>query len=293
MDGMDRSAFASFLRARRGALRPSDVGLSPGARRRVQGLRREEVAHLASMSVDYYSRLERGQGAQPSPQMLTVLARVLHLTLDERDHLYRLGGHNAPDRISGDVHVAPGLQRVLDRLDDTPALILSDLAETLAQNRLAMALFGDSSSLTGLARSGVARWFLHPETERMIYPEEDRARQGRALVAALRAAIGRRGPASPASKLANELLKRSLEFAELWELQEVGTRYEDHKVLVHPEVGPIDFDCQALLTEDQSQTLIVFTVPPRSADEEKLKLLSVLGLAQFAAPSSSGSGDRD
>lgn len=289
---MDRSAFASFLRARRGALRPGDVGLSPGARRRVEGLRREEVAHLASMSVDYYSRLERGQGGQPSPAMLTVLARVLHLTLDERDHLYRLAGHNAPDRTSGDVHVAPGLQRVLDRLEDTPALILSDLAETLAQNRLAAALFGDSSGFTGLARSGIARWFLHPETERLVYLEEDRARQGRALVAALRAAIGRRGPSSSASKLANELLKRSAEFAELWELQEVGTRYEDHKVLVHAEIGPIDFDCQALLTEDQSQTLLVFTVPPRSAEEEKLTLLSVVGATRFVASPPSGSSEQ-
>lgn len=289
---MDRSAFASFLRTRRGALKPSDVGLSSGARRRVDGLRREEVAQLASVSVDYYSRLERGRGAQPSTQMLTVLARVLHLTLDERDHLYRLAGHNTPDRISGDVHLAPRLQRVLDRLDDTPALILSDLAETLDQNRPAVALFGDASGFTGLARSGIARWFLHPETERCVYPEAARPRQGRALVAALRAAIGRRGPGSPASKLANELLKRSTEFAELWKLQEVGTRYEDHKVLIHPEIGPIRFDCQALLTEDQSQTLLVFTVPPRTAHEEKLKLLSILGTTQFAASPPSGSSDQ-
>lgn len=290
---MDRSALASFLRARRGALRPGDVGLSPGVRRRVEGLRREEVAYLASMSVDYYGRLERGQGAQPSPAMLTVLARVLHLTLDERDHLYRLAGHNAPDRVSGDVHVAPRLQRVLDRLADTPALILSDLAETLAQNRLAIALFGDASGFTGLDRSGIARWFLRPETERSVYREEDRARQGRALVAALRAAVGRRGRASPASRLANALLERSAEFAELWELQEVGTRYEDHKVLVHPEVGPVDLDCQALLTEDQSQTLLVFTAPPRSEAEEQLKLLAVVGATRFEASPSPGSGGQD
>lgn len=284
MDGVkDQSAFAGFLRVRRAALRPGDVGLSPGARRRVEGLRREEVAYLASMSVDYYSRLERGQGAEPSPEMLTVLARVLHLTLDERDYLYRLAGHNAPDRISGDVHVAPRLQRVLDRLDDTPALILSDIAETLAQNRLAIALFGDASGFTGLARSGIARWFLHPQTERMVYREEDRDRQGRALVAALRAATGRRGPASRASMLAKQLLKSSTEFAQIWKLQEVGMRYEDHKVLNHPEIGTIRFDCQALLTEDQSQTLLVFTAAPRSPAEEKLKLLSAVGTSRFVS----------
>ncbi|ROR72506.1 helix-turn-helix domain-containing protein [Bogoriella caseilytica] len=280
---MDRSALASFLRVRREALRPNDVGLSPGIRRRVAGLRREEVAHLASMSVDYYSRLERGQGAQPSQQMLTVLARVLHLSLDERDYLYRLAGHHAPDRASGDAHVAPRLQRILNRLADTPALVLSDLAETLSQNHLAAALFGDVAGLRGLERSGVARWFLQSEHERRVYREQDRNRQGRALVAALRATVGRRGPASPAAELAEELRRRSEEFSRLWDLQEVGTRYEDHKVLVHPELGPIELDCQALSTEDQSQTLLVFTAAPRSAAEEQLALLSVLGRARFAA----------
>ncbi len=282
MPRMDRSALASFLRTRREALRPHDVGLSPGVRRRVPGLRREEVALLASMSVDYYSRLERGQGVQPSPQILTVLARVLHLSLDERDYLYRMAGHHAPARVSSSAHVAPRMQRLLTRLSDTPALILSELAETLSQNHLAAAIFGDTVDLRGVERSGVARWFLRPESERLVYREQDRDRQGRALVAALRATVGRRGPASQAAKLAEELHRRSEEFAQLWDLQEVGTRYEDHKVLIHPELGPIDLDCQALSTEDQSQTLLVFTAPPRSAAEEQLALLSVLGRARFA-----------
>ncbi len=191
------------------------------------------------------------------------------------------------------MHVAPALQRVMDRLQDTPAMIISDLAETLVQNRLAAALFGDASGLSGLARSGVARWFLHPEVERELYPEQDRARQGRALVAALRTAVGRRGPTSAASRLAGELLQRSDEFAELWELQEVGTRYEDHKVLVHPDIGPLEFDCQALLTEDQSQTLLVFTVPPGSAAQEKLELLAIVGATRFAASPLSDPSDQD
>lgn len=129
----------------------------------------------------------------------------------------------------------------------------------------------------------MARWFLQSEQERRVYREQDRNRQGRALVAALRATVGRRGPASPAAELAEELRRRSEEFSRLWDLQEVGTRYEDHKVLVHPELGPIELDCQALSTEDQSQTLLVFTAAPRSAAEEQLALLSVLGRARFAA----------
>ena len=283
MSGMNRDAFAAFLRSRREALLPGDVGLSVGARRRVKGLRREEVAQLAAMSVDYYSRLERGSGAQPSAQKLDVLARVLRLSLDERDHLYRLAGHNVPDRISGSPHVAAALQCVLDRLSDTPAFILSDLAETLAQNALAGALFGDASGYLAHDRSAIYRWFTRPETERVMYPEDDRPRQGRALVASLRMALARRGPRSSAAELARELEGRSPEFAELWALQEVGKRFEDHKILIHPEVGAIEFDCQALFTEDQSQTLVVLTVPPRHADEEKLRLLSALGISRFAS----------
>src|SRR5687768_6204642 len=112
---MDREQLADFLRHRRENLRLEDVGLRTGARRRVAGLRRTEVAELTGMSADYYTRLEQGRGPQPSEQMLAALARALRLT-DERDHLYRISGHHAPNRTSLDAHVAPALQRVLDRL---------------------------------------------------------------------------------------------------------------------------------------------------------------------------------
>jgi len=152
---MDRAALAGFLRHRREALQPADVGLPAGVRRRAPGLRREEVAQLALMSTDYYTRLEQRRGPQPSAQMLASLARALRLTSDERDYLFRVAGHNPPTAVTAASHVAPALLRVLDRLDDSPAMILSSLGEVLVQNRMAVALFGDRSRHTGLARSEI------------------------------------------------------------------------------------------------------------------------------------------
>nr|WP_279636549.1 helix-turn-helix domain-containing protein [Gordonia alkanivorans] len=159
---MDRDALAGFLVSRRNNLQPSDVGLVTGARRRTAGLRREEIAQLATMSTDYYTRLEQRRGPQPSTQMLAALARALRLTPDERDYMYRVAGHSAPDRVVGSDYIAPGLLRVLDRLTGTPALILSALGETLVQNDSARALFGDVSHLTGFERSAIYRWLPNP-----------------------------------------------------------------------------------------------------------------------------------
>ena len=279
---MDRAALADFLRRHRDALQPGDVGLSSGARRRTSGLRREEVAQLASMSVDYYGRLEQQRAPQPSVQMLASIARALRLSDDERDYLYRVAGHNPPDRTNASEHVAAALLRVLDRLDDSPALIISGLGETLAQNRMATALFGDETRFTGLERSGVYRWFLLPEIERPRYPVADQPRHSRAQVASLRVAFGAAGANSRAGAIVRELQGRSPEFAELWERHEVATRFEDHKTLIHPEIGPIELDCQVLFTEDQSQALLVLTAPPHSPGSDKLRLLSVIGTEAFA-----------
>ncbi|MBE1875351.1 helix-turn-helix transcriptional regulator [Myceligenerans pegani] len=280
---MDRQQLADFLRRRREHLRPEDVGVSVGARRRVSGLRRGEVADLAGMSSDYYTRLEQGRGPQPSEQMLGALARALRLTADERDHLYRISGHNAPGRTPLDTHVAPQLQRVLDCLDHTPALVLSSLAETLVQNRLAATLFGDRTRFTGLARSGIYRWFTDP-AERAVYPTDHHPRQSRAHVASLRLAYGLAGADSRAGHLVRALRKESDEFRDLWQRHEVATRFDDHKTLLHPEVGAMDLDCQALLTEDQSQTLLILSAPPRTEAAEKLALLRILGHEQFVSP---------
>ena len=278
---MNRAALADFLRRRREALQPEEVGLPVGARRRTRGLRREEVAALAAMSTDYYTRLEQQRGPQPSEQMLASLARALRLTSDERDYLFQIAGHSAPTPAAAATHVAPALLRVLDRLSDTPALILSNLGETLVQNRMADALFGDKSGYTGLARSEIYRWFTDL-AERQRYPEHDRDRQSRAQVANLRAAYGTMGPRSRAGELVRALQKASPEFAALWERHEVARRFEEHKTLIHPELGPIEVDCQVLFTEDQSQALLVLTAPPRSEGYEKLQLLGVLGQQRFA-----------
>lgn len=280
--GVDRSALAEFLTRRRQALQPADVGLPPGARRRTPGLRREEVAVLATMSIDYYTRLEQQRGPQPSTQMLASLARALRLTVDERDYLFRIAGHHVPDRAASDF-VAPALLRVLDRLEDTPALIINALGEMLAATAPALALFGDTRHLSGWERSEIYRWFVHPDTERTRYPEHDRERQSRAQVANLRAAYGAMGPSSRAGELVAELQRRSPEFAELWEMHEVARRFEDHKVLVHPEIGPIEVDCQVLFTEDQSQALLVLTAAPNTEDADKLRLVSVLGTQRMEA----------
>jgi len=278
---MDRDALAEFLRRYREQLRPGDVGLSAGVRRRAPGLRREEVAQLALMSTDYYTRLEQQRGPQPSTQILTSLARALRLSSDERDYLYRVAGHAVPDRIGPSDHVAPALQRVFDRLDDTPALIISTLGETLVQNSLASALLGDNVGLAGFERYEPYRWFMQPERARAHYPEDDHARNSRAQVAGLRVAYGTMGQRSQAGALVAELSRQSGEFRELWERQEVAQRFADHKTLIHPEVGPIEVDCQVLFTEDRGQALLVLTAAPRSDAEEKIRLLGVLGAQRF------------
>lgn len=277
---MDRAELADFLRHRRESLRPCDVGLPDGERRRTAGLRREEVAALVGMSTDYYARLEQQRGPQPSEQMLIALTRGLRLGLDERDHLYRLTGHHPPRRIRGGEHVSPALLRVLDRLDDTPALVLSDLAETLAQNPLAVALLGDQRRHEGLARSAFYRWFTDP-AERASYPADDHVHQLALQASGLRAALSMAGGGGRPRELVEALLDASDEFAALWRRHEVHQRFDDRKTLVHPELGLIEVDCQALFTEDQSQTLLVLTARPGSPDAEKLRLLGVIGSQRF------------
>ena len=287
---MDRIELADFLRRRREALRPKDVGLAEGPRRRVAGLRREEVAALSAMSADYYARLEQGRGPQPSEQMVAALARGLRLTLDERDHLFRLAGHTAPTRVLRSEHVSPALMRVLDRLEDTPAMVVTDLGETLAQNRLAAALLGDQTRFAGPARSAVYRWFTDHD-ERRLYPEADHDHQGRVQASNLRASLSRGGPDARAAAIVERLREESPEFVRLWDRHEVAVRFDDHKTIVLPELGEIELDCQILFTQNQAQALLVFTAPPGTEGHEKLQLLSVIGTQQLAP--SPDRGDRD
>ncbi len=272
---MDQTSLADFLRRRREALHPADVGLPIGARRRTEGLRREEVAALTGMSTDYYTRLEQQRGPQPSEQMLTALARGLRLTLDERDHLFRLAGHGTPSRARRTEHVPPGIMRVLDRLADTPAQVVTDLGVTLVQNRLAVALLGDQTGYDGPARSAYYRWFAGDPAERALRAEAEHAVQSRVWAADLRAATSRGTPG--AQTLVGQLLAASPEFAEVWARHEVAAHSEQRKTLVHPELGEMHLDCQVLHSEDRGQRLLVFTATPGTVDADRLELLAVVG----------------
>jgi transcriptional regulator with XRE-family HTH domain len=278
---MDREQLADFLRRRREALQPEDVGLARGARRRTSGLRREEVALLASMSTDYYSRIEQQRGPQPSESMLAAIARALRLTQDERDHLFRLAGHTPPPRTVRSDHVSPALMRVLDRLD-TPAQVVTDLGETLAQNEMALALLGDQTRYSGLARALVYRWFTDPAA-RAWYVEEDHDKLTRTYVAGLRIALARHPDDERALAIVAGLHAASPEFTALWDEHDVGAQIGDAKRIAHPQVGPIEVQCQRLAAESEAQILLVYTVTPGTEDAEKLRLLSVIGDQEFAA----------
>jgi len=278
---MDREDLADFLRRRREALRPDDVGLPAGRRRRTAGLRREEVAQLANMSTDFYARIEQRRGSRPSEATVAALARALRLTLDERDHLFHLAGYEPPARGIRSDHVSPPLLRILDHLD-APAQVTSDLAVTLVQNEMAVALLGVQTEFEGPSRSLFYRWFTDPE-ERTHYPPEDHDEHSRTYVAGLRAVYGRDSSDAEARELVELLQAESPEFASLWDQHEVAVRRDTHKRVVHPTVGTLELDCQILTAENNTERMIVFTAAPGSEDAEKLKLLAVVGNQTFSS----------
>ncbi|WP_168217986.1 helix-turn-helix transcriptional regulator [Occultella kanbiaonis] len=277
---IDRAGLAEFLRRRREALQPEDVGLPRGQRRRTSGLRREEVAALSHMSTDYYSRLERERGPQPSQQMIASIAQGLHLSRHERDHLFRLAGHEPPAQGSGSDHVSPGMLRIFDRLTDTPAEIVTELGETLRQTPLGVALVGDLTRYTGPSRSIGYRWFTDPAA-RELHPSEDHEFYSRMYASGLRGVLTLRGPDSKAAQLAELLTAKSEEFRRVWQEHEVGIRPRAIKRYQHPAVGHLELNCQIMLDPEQAHTLLVYTAVPGSESYEKLRLLDVIG-----APSS-------
>ncbi len=279
---IDRAGLAGFLRRRRESLQPEDVGLPRGQRRRTSGLRREEVAALCHISADYYSRLERERGPHPSEQMIASIAQGLHLSLDERDHLFRLAGHNPPARGASSEYISPGLLRIFDRLADTPAEIVTELGETLRQNRLGVALNGDLTRFTGPARSIGYRWFTDP-TCRALYHPDDHPLHSRVFASGLRRVVTLRGPRSRAAHLQALLLESSEEFRAVWSEHEIGVGYSHLKRFVHPEVGALELTCQSLLDPDQAHALLVYTAVPGSESHQKLELLAVVGAQSLAA----------
>ncbi|CAM5567715.1 helix-turn-helix transcriptional regulator [Streptomyces coeruleorubidus] len=276
---MQRDQLADFLRRRREAMRPAEVGIADGPRRRTSGLRREEVATLAGMSVDYVVRLEQGRSSRPSVQLLGALARALRLSDDERDHLFHLAGHQPPPADGVARLARAGLIRMLDLLGDTPALVLSDLGEVLAQNRAALLLAGDHTGFSGDRRYAVYRWFTDP-TARAVTPPEEQERYARQLVADLRAAAGRRTGDSMVAGLVDRLQAASADFRRIWAEHQVAVRRADRKTLLHPRVGHLLLDCETLVTPDQGQQLLVLT-PADAETRERLELLRVIGVEEF------------
>ncbi|EXG80650.1 helix-turn-helix transcriptional regulator [Cryptosporangium arvum] len=273
---MQREQLADFVRRRREAIRPAQVGLADGPRRRTGGLRREEVAMLAGMSVDYVVRLEQGRSSQPSPQLLGALARALRLSDDERDHLFHLAGQPPPPSDGVARLARAGLLRLLDLLGDNPAMVISDLGEVLAQNRMSTLLVGDQTG-----HNVLLRWFAEPAARAAHTPAEQE-RHSRQHVADLRAAVGRRAGDPEVAGLVARLEAVSAEFRQLWSEHEVAVRRADRKTLVHPRVGPLLMDCETLVTPDLGQQLVVLT--PADADaRERLDLLRVVGLEEFPA----------
>ncbi|WRQ81251.1 helix-turn-helix transcriptional regulator [Streptomyces sp. MUM 178J] len=271
----------SFLRSRRERIRPAEVGLPVGPRRRVPGLRRDEVAQLAGASVDYYNELERGAGSQPSEQMIAALARALRLTADERDHLYHLAGRPVPVPGGAASHVHPGMLDLLQRLTSTPAQVITDLHVTLVQNPLAVALLGDQSGFRGARASFVYRWFTEPQS-RQLYPEADHEAQSRAFVADLRAAAARRDAKDvEAGSMIGALLDLSPEFAALWARHDVAFRRDDRKRLNHPTLGLIQVNCLNLFSEDGRQRLLWFTPAVGTDSADLLDLLTVIGTQEI------------
>ncbi|MES9539012.1 helix-turn-helix domain-containing protein [Actinomadura sp. NPDC000600] len=272
--GMHRDDLADFLRQARGRLTPRDVGLIEGTRRRTPGLRREEVAALAGMSVDYYMRLEQARSPQPSVQILAALTHALRLTTDERDHLYLLAGHRPPEGARAGEYLRPSLLYLLDRLENVPVQVLSDLGDLLAQNDMAQALFGCVCTVAAEDRNVVLRWFTEPDV-RGHFADEDREEQARQLVADLRAAVARRGNDAASRALVTRLRAASEEFATLWDRHEVAVRRSHPWRLKHPELGKIEFDCELLATPAADQRLRIFTPPPGGT--EPLDMLRLLG----------------
>ncbi len=281
---MDRPELADFLRRSRERLRPHEVGLPSGPRRRTPGLRREEVAQLAGISADYLMRLEQARGPHASTQVLAALARALRLTEDERDHLYVLAGHRPPaGRLAGN-HVRPGLLHLLDQLVETPAQILSDLGDLLAQNEMAHTLFGAVCSVRthdcAQDHNVLWRWFNDPAV-REAYAADEWDHQSHRLVADLRAAVARRGSDADSTVLVDRLSASSEEFTALWELHEVAVPRQRRMRVLHPTIGPIVLDCEVLFTPNEDQRLLIYTAPPGTADTDQLELVRVVGTEQF------------
>ena len=270
------------LRAWRDRMSPAAAGLASGRRRRALGLRREELAELTGISVDYVVRLEQGRATTPSAQVLGALARALQLTTAERDHLYRLAGLVPPADGEISDHIPRGVHRVLNRLGDAAVAVFAADWQLIWWNRGWAALVGDPSStppaLRNFARDSfpidgdgprLSHWPVTSLTDNEIEA---------AIVADLRRATGRFPNNSRLTTLIQVLTTGNERFAELWASGAVSAHREDHKIIEHPAVGPIAVDCDVLTDGDAELKIVILTAAPDTEDETKLQLAVLAGV---------------
>jgi transcriptional regulator with XRE-family HTH domain len=276
------TSLAATLRVWRDRLTPAEVGLPAGWSRRAIGLRREELADLAGVSVDYVVRLEQGRATTPSGQVVAALARALQLTRAERDHLYSLAGLQPPgDRVISD-HISPGVQRLLTRLGDVSVAVFAADWRLVWWNRSWAALLGDPSGIAPEERSLVYSRFpipgRHGGVEAWPVRSGNPEATDRAIVADLRRASAR----YPEDRRLVELLRRTIDgnshFAELWHAGAVGEHVEDRKTIEHPTVGEITVDCDHLSGGDTDLKIVAMTAPSGSEDASKIELARITAL---------------
>jgi transcriptional regulator with XRE-family HTH domain len=281
--GVDRQELAAFLRTRRERITPSDVGVPAGPRRRTPGLRREEVAQLAFISTEYYTRLEQARAPRPSREVLAGLARALRLENAERDHLYHLAGAPPGPPPGPGREVRQSIRDLLDRLPLAAAMVTSAMYEILAWNDLAAALMEDFSAVPRRERNLVRRAFLgdgrDPEDQSglRLYGVSDLEEFRRSAAKDLRATAARYPGDKDVAELVADLLAGSEAFGRLWNSHDVSTVPTLVKTFKHPVVGPVTVNCDVLDVGDLDQRVVIYTAAPGSPSEEALRLLSVIG----------------
>jgi len=272
MDGL-----GGALRVWRDRLSSADVALPSFGPRRAPGLRREEVAGLAGVSVDYLVRLEQGRARHPSPQVIEALARVLRLDDAEREHLFQLAGLAVPQPGLVPTRITPGVQRLLDRFGDAPVSVLDAAWNLLAWNPPWAALLGDPGDWRGREANLVWRGFTDCPT-RVVLTDAERARWRAGLVADLRLVLARYPDDPSLAALVAELQRISPAFSALWDAGGVGVQAAARKTFLHPEVGTLTLDCDVLVVQGTDLRVVAYTAQPSSPDAEALALITVLGL---------------
>jgi transcriptional regulator with XRE-family HTH domain len=270
------NTLGGFLRSRRARIRPEDVGLAAHGRRRVPGLRREEVAQLAGVSVDYYIRLEQGRGKHVSDAVLDAVARVLRLDPVERDHLRDLARPGrAPATAPPPARIRPGVRLLLDTMADTPAFVLGRRMDVLAWNALGAAVNGfpgPDGGPGGRTPNMPREVFLRPEA-RAFYPQWSAVAME--TVAFLRLSAGRHPDDPRMRELIGELSLKSEDFRRLWADHPVAEKTWGVKRINHPVAGELEVGYETLaLPGDPDQVLVAYTAPPGSATAERLAVLA-------------------